>query len=82
MAVTELRATRDCELGLRRQVGQLVSVVLAGGHPSGADVVVSGRLISVCRSRHTAWLVVDGGDVFLPVSAISSVTAVREAVPA
>ena len=57
-------------------------MVLAGGHPSGADVVVSGRLISVCRSSHTAWLVVDDGDVFLPVSVITSFSVEREAVPA
>jgi hypothetical protein len=82
MVMTELKAARDCELRLRRHLGYHVSVVLAAGHPSGADVVVSGRLISVSRSSRTAWLVVDDGDVFLPVSAISSVEPELEAVPA
>jgi len=82
MVMTDLRAARDCELGLHRHVGRTVSLVLAAGHPSGADVVITGRLISVSRPRRTAWLVIDDADVFLPVDAISSVTPVLEAIPA
>ena len=43
MVMTDLRAARDCELGLHRHVGRTVSLVLAAGHPSGADVVTSGN---------------------------------------
>ena len=82
MVMTDLRVARESELGLHRYVGRTVSLVLAGGHPSGADVVLSGRLISVCRPKRTAWLVIDDGDVFLPLQAISSVTPVLEAIPA